>query len=55
LAQLAGSTGLPSSQKSPGKNFGEEKTTDTFLTEIARSVINYNAALQEETNDGLTL
>jgi ferritin-like metal-binding protein YciE len=55
LAQLAEVLNFLPAKDLLGKTLEEEKTTDALLTEIARSGINYNAALEEETNNDFSL
>lgn len=55
LAQIAEVLNYLAAKELLGKTLEEEKTADALLTEIARSGINYNAALEEETDDDLPL
>jgi ferritin-like metal-binding protein YciE len=51
LAQLASTLGYTEAKNLLGQTLEEEKATDLLLTEIAKSGINYNAALEEEETD----
>jgi ferritin-like metal-binding protein YciE len=48
LAQLADTLSYPEAKRLLGLTLAEEKATDELLTEIARSGINYSAALEEK-------
>lgn len=48
LAQLAETLGYTEAKNLLGQTLAEEKAADISLTEIAKSGINYNAALEEE-------
>jgi ferritin-like metal-binding protein YciE len=54
LAQLAEILGYVTAKDLLGQTLTEEKATDTLLTEIARSGINYEAALEEKTSEDIT-
>jgi ferritin-like metal-binding protein YciE len=54
LAQLAETLGYIEAKNLLGQTLEEEKATDLLLTEIARSGINYNAALEEEDTDDVS-
>ena len=54
LAQLAETLGYTEAKNLLGQTLEEEKSTDLLLTDIARSGINYNAALEEEEEPILT-
>ena len=51
LAQLAAVMGYTQAKDLLGKTLEEEKTTDLLLTEIAKSGINYEAALETDEDD----
>jgi ferritin-like metal-binding protein YciE len=51
LAQLAETLGYTDAKNLLGLTLDEEKATDALLTDIARSGINYNAALEEKRDD----
>ena len=54
LAQLASTLGYLDVKNLLGQTLEEEKATDLLLTEIAKSGINYNAALEEKETDDLS-
>ena len=51
LAQLADTLGFTEAKNLLGQTLEEEKATDLLLTEIAKSGINYNAAMEPEDDD----
>ena len=54
LAQLASTLGYIDVKNLLGQTLEEEKATDLLLTEIAKSGINYNAALEEKETDDVS-